>query len=319
VAALAVSLAAIAGLVAAGAPGETSADAGAALVPAGPTGSTAAPTTPAPTDPAPTDPAPAATARTAPAADPLAAPTTSAPEVDPLAEAAARATRITASVEWASFTLADRRAGRLVGDTRTDEVTNSESVVKAWLAADLLATRAAEKRPLTAYERSRMTTMMRVSDDDDAEVIWRWLGADASIRKMIRTCRMTDTTVYPGRWSLTQISSRDTARLGVCLAPGPGRLLSRSAGAELLALMRSVEPSDAFGIQQAYPAGHGVRIAVKNGWTEHGGPGVWNVNCLGTWGPDLRWVLAVTMRYPTGRGLSYGAEVCRRVTTALFP
>ena len=52
-------------------------------------------------------------------------------------------------------------------------MTNSESVVKAWLAADLLATAAAEKRRLTAYERSRMAAMIRVSDDNAAEVIWR--------------------------------------------------------------------------------------------------------------------------------------------------
>ena len=46
---------------------------------------------------------------------------------DPLDAAAARARRITdATREWASFTLADRRAGRQVGDSRTDEVTNSE-------------------------------------------------------------------------------------------------------------------------------------------------------------------------------------------------
>lgn len=83
--------------------------------------------------------------------------------------------------------------------------------------------------------------------------------------------------------------------------------------------MRSVDGSNAFGIQQASPAGKGVRIAVKNGWTEHGGAGQWNVNCLGIWGPGSRWVLAVTTRYPIGDGLGYGADVCRRITTALYP
>ena len=239
---------------------------------------------------------------------------------DPLDAAAARARRITdATGEWASFTLADRRAGRLVGDTRTDEVTNSESVVKAWLAADLLATATAARRPLTGWERERMVGMIRVSDDNAAEVIWRQLGADASIRKMIRTCRLTDSRVYPGRWALTQISSRDMARLGACLAPGPGKLLTRAASKQLLDLMRTVEPSNAFGIPQARPAGAGGRVAVKNGWTEHGGTGLWNVNCLGVWGPGERWVLAVTLRYPVGEGLGYGADVCRRVTAALFP
>lgn len=84
-------------------------------------------------------------------------------------------------------------------------------------------------------------------------------------------------------------------------------------------LMRSVDVSNAFGIQQASPAGQGVRIAVKNGWTEHGASGQWNVNCLGIWGSGSRWVLAVTTRYPIGEGLGYGAAVCRRVTASLFP
>ena len=303
----ATAVAAIAALGAAGTPGSPR-DADTAAAPA----SSRPAATPAPS---PTPPA-----------NPLAAPSTSDPQAaaepdsDPLAEAAARARRITDTAEgWASFTLADRRAGRLVGDTRTDEATNSESVVKAWLAADLLATATAEKRPLTAYERARMTAMIRVSDDNAAEVIWRWLGADASIRKMIRACRLTDTRVYPGRWSLTKISSRDMARLGACLAPGPGKVLTKSASQQLLGLMRTVAPSNAFGIPAARPAGAGAGIAVKNGWTEHGGAGVWNVNCLAIWGPELRWVLAVTLRYPTPRGLGYGAGLCRRVTTALFP
>jgi hypothetical protein len=301
-----VSVAVIAALATGEAPGGTGEDAGRSRVTAAPSGSDG-----------PTE---TSTPQATPQADPVAAPVTTPPEVDPLTEAAARATRITdATSTWASYTLLDRASGRKVGDRRTSETANSESVVKAWLAADLLATAEAEGRKLSAYERSRMTTMIRVSDDDDAEVIWRWLGADASIRKMIKVCRLTDTTVYPGWWALTQISSRDMARLGNCLVPGPGRLLSARAGRQLLALMRSVEPSNAFGIQQAAPAGRGIRLAVKNGWTEHGATGEWNVNCLAIWGPGLRWVVAIMLRYPIPRGLSYGAGICRRVTTALFP
>jgi hypothetical protein len=232
----------------------------------------------------------------------------------------AKAARITDRTStWASFTLVDRRTGDRVGDARSAEVTNTESTVKAWLAADLLATRAAEGRSPTPYELTRMASMIRLSDDNAAEVIWRWLGADASIRKMIRTCRLTDTRVYPDWWSLTQISSRDLARLGTCIVPGPGRFLSPKVGAPLIALMRSVDPSNAFGIAQVRPAGPKGRVAVKNGWTEHGGTGLWNVNCLGIWGPGDRWVLAVTTRYPIARGLDYGAAVCRRVTAVLLP
>ena len=109
-----------------------------------------------------------------------------------------------------------------------------------------------------------------MSDDNAAEVIWRWLGADESIEDMIRICRLQDTTVYPEWWSKTEISARDLARLGDCIVPGKNKFLSPTVGAPLLALMRSVDPTNAFGIQQAHPAGPGVRIAVKNGWTLHG-------------------------------------------------
>ena len=257
-----------------------------------------------------------------PAADPLAGGATGEDLTPPdaLAEAGARAAAVTdRTSRWASYTLIDRKTGRSVGDDRSAQLTNSESTVKMWLAADLLATRAAQKRPLSAYENARMAAMIRVSDDNAAAVFWRELGSDASIRKMIATCRLTDTRVYPQWWSLTQVSARDLAKLAGCLVPGPGKFLSTAVGAPLWGLMRSVDASNAFGIQQAYPLGAGKRIAVKNGWTEHGGTGLWNVNCVGVWGPSDRWALSVTVRYPIERGLAYGGDVCRRVTTALYP
>jgi Beta-lactamase enzyme family len=296
--------------------------------------SDAVPTYPPVSSTATPSPAPApAPAPATPTTDPLAAPagsptSTSTPApapapkkvVDPLAAAGARARKITDKTkDWASFTLLDRRTGKVVGDSRSAQVTFTESTVKAWLAADLLATRARQGTGPTAYETARMTAMIRESDDNAAEVIWRWLGADGAIDDMIKTCRLQDTRVYHDWWSKTEISARDLARLGDCIVPGTGKFLSPQVGAPLVRLMRSVEASNAFGIQQAQPAGKGVRIAVKNGWTEHGASGQWNVNCLGIWGPANRWVLAVTTRYPIGNGLGYGADVCRRVTAALFP
>jgi hypothetical protein len=232
------------------------------------------------------------------------------------------AQRITAGADgFASFTLLDRVNGRRIGDPRSTQPTFSESTIKAWLAADLLHTRAAAGVQLTPYETARMTAMIRLSDDNAAEVIWRWLGADDSIEDMIEVCHLQDAKVYPDWWSKTEISARDLARLGDCIVPGKNKFLSPTVGAPLLALMRSVDPTNAFGIQQAHPAGPGVRVAVKNGWTLHGSSEgtVWNVNCLGIWGTNNRWVLAVTTRFPATRGLDYGAGLCRQVTRAVIP
>jgi hypothetical protein len=271
------------------------------------------------------EPSPTPSASTA--AHPLAAPMATAARpsprpVDPYRSAQVAAQRVTARADgFASFTLLDRAKGKRIGDPRSAQLTFTESTIKAWLAADLLATRARAGATLTAYENMRMAAMIRLSDDNAAEVIWRWVGADSSIRDMIETCRLQDTKVYPDWWSKTEISARDLARLGDCIVPGKGKFLSPAVGAPLLALMRRVDKSNAFGIQQVNPAGRGVRIAVKNGWTVHGSADgtVWHVNCLGIWGPGNRWVLAVTTRFPVGRGLDYGAGLCRQVTRAVLP
>jgi hypothetical protein len=246
-----------------------------------------------------------------------------------LAARIARAKAITAEASrgeaHASFALLDRRSRGMTVDARGVRATNVESVIKVWLAADLLhAVRTGRLGPLGGYEQGLLQTMIRNSDDDAAEVIYRWLGENASIRRMISTCRLTDTSVTPARWSLTKMSARDMARLGDCVLPG--RRLDRSGGAALLNLMRTVSMDGDFGIQDAEPAGKGVRLALKNGWTAHGGTdsGSWNVNCLAMWGPGAaptltpRWVLAVTTQYPQRRGQQYGATICRRVAAALF-
>jgi hypothetical protein len=267
--------------------------------------------------------APSATAATVPLAPPAA--TTPAPKprpVDRYKAVQTAAERVTGGADgFASFTLVDRANGRRIGDARSAQPMFTESTIKAWLAADLLATRAAAGAQLTPYETARMTAMIRLSDDNAAEVIWRWLGGDESIADMVRVCRLQDTKVYPSWWSKTEISARDLARLGDCIVPGKNKFLSPKVGAPLLALMRSVDPSNAFGIQQVNPAGPGIRIAVKNGWTEHGSADgtIWNVNCLGIWGAGNRWVLAVTTRYPATHGLDYGAGLCRQVTRAVLP
>ena len=312
-----VGFTAIAGLVAAGTPGGASTDPGtvpeaAPAADRSPTATTPAPSTKPLAAPS-TTPSPSPTPKRTPKPVPTSGPVA-------LALAARKAKAVTdGTKDWASFTLLDRRTNKSVGDRRAAQTTFAESTVKAWLAADLLATRARQGTAPSAYETARMTAMIRLSDDNAAEFIYRTLGGDDAIEDMIETCGLVDTTVYDDWWSKTMISSRDLARLGDCIIPGKGKLFSPRVGAPLMQLLRSVDRSNAFGIQQAQPAGNGVRIAVKNGWTEHGASGQWNVNCLGIWGPGNRWVLAVTIRYPISNGLNYGANVCRRVTTALYP
>ena len=215
---------------------------------------------------------------------------------------------------WWSWALLDRESGQIVGsDNHATEVSSTESMVKAWLAADYLRHVAQRGTPLTDAEAGTIRAALRVSDDQAAESLYQTLGGTASIHRMITTCGLTNTQAYPWRWALTEITARDAARLGDCLADG--RMLTDAWTAWLRQEMRQVAPSNAFGIREAFPPDQAAEIAVKNGWTPHGDTGQWHVSCLGV---TDEWSLAVLVRYPAQRGLEYGAAVCRDVASQLF-
>lgn len=241
-------------------------------------------------------------------------------EVAPSPAEVAAANAVTGNVSgWASWTLRDRRTGRTLGDPRHDELSNTESVVKIWLAAEMLRAAAEEGREQPGdLRRSRVERMIRHSSDSVAEAVYERFGGDASIRRMIRECDLPDTELGDaGYWARTQMSSRDTVRMLECVLLSD-RILPPAMREYLLAEMHRVDRQEAFGIQDAYPAGPGVRIAVKNGWTANSPTGNWNLNCTGVWGPERRWVLAVMTRYDIGRGQHYGERICTDVTRALF-
>src|SRR5690606_24489383 len=124
-------------------------------------------------------------------------------------------------------------------------------MVKAWLVADQLATIERRGRTPTTAELFTMSSAIRVSDDAAADQLYWTLGADATLRRMVDTCDLTDTRLVPGNWALTQITARDAATLGACLADGS------AAGPTwtpwLLSHMRTVDASNAFGIREAFP------------------------------------------------------------------
>ncbi|GAA1826103.1 hypothetical protein GCM10009835_53460 [Planosporangium flavigriseum] len=207
--------------------------------------------------------------------------------------------------DWISWALLDRRTGTFV--TGGDAGTNStESMVKAWIAADYL-NGLGGKTPSPA-ETDLLRTMIRDSNDQAAETLYLRRGNDAVINRMISTCGLTDTRVYHGWWSLTQISARDAARLGDCIADG--RATNARWTAWLLSEMRQIRGEGRFGIAEVRPD-----TAVKNGWTKWS-DGTWHVNCLGV---TDRWTLSVLTRYPASYGLAHGAEICRAVTRQVAP
>jgi hypothetical protein len=210
---------------------------------------------------------------------------------------------------WSAWALLDRRTGSIRGSADLDRTNNTESMVKAWIAADDLRRRTDAGGEPDPTELATLSTMIRDSDDKAAQSVYLRNGADAVISRLISTCGLTDTTVHHQWWSYTQMSPRDAVRMGACIADG------RAAGPRwtswLLDEMRHVRGEGRFGIVDALPAGSATGLAIKNGWTLHYAEAEWNINCLAI-ADD--WILAVEMRFPAAvGGLGHGAETCASI------
>jgi hypothetical protein len=239
----------------------------------------------------------------------------------PPPEPTLRARPVTLQVNgFASWALLDRRTGQMATSSKPTGTNSTESMIKAWIAADYLRRAAGAGQQPSPGTLAELSRMIRDSDDDAAEDIYRQDGLDDVVERMISICKLTDTTVYYAWWSRTQISARDAVRMGACVADG------RAAGKKwtgwLLNEMRHVRGSIAdqpdggrWGIIDALPASLAGEVAIKNGWTEIGADNSWHVNCLAV---HTDWVLAVLVRYPASLGLRYGADVCRSVTRQLL-
>lgn len=228
------------------------------------------------------------------------------------------------SGEYLGWAMLDRATGAISGDN-LDQTSSTESMIKAWLVADFLRRSDEGAHTPTAAELTSAREAIRWSDDDAAQQLYEANGGNDSIERLIEMCGLTDTTIYDNWWSRTQMSPRDAVRLGLCLANGT------AAGPHwtdwLLSEMRLVQGTTAaeeqqatrgggrWGIIDGVPAGQAQSVAIKNGWTSHKSDGNWHVNCLAV---ADGWTMAVMMRYPSGNGLDYGANICQSIAGQLL-
>ncbi len=224
---------------------------------------------------------------------------------------------------WAAL---DRATGALVSSS--ERTSTTESMIKPWIVADHLRRAAEDGREPTEEELDHARRAIRYSDNLTTEALYLANGADAVVRRMIDMCGLTDTEVFPGWWSRTEMTAADAVRMGECLADGT------AAGPEwtdwVLEEMRHVEGTTAPEDQRPDAGFEGGRwgiidglppmipkaeVAIKNGWTRVGATNSWHLACLAI---HEDWVLAVLMRYPADFSLDYGAERCAQVAEQLF-
>ncbi|BCJ59066.1 hypothetical protein Jiend_24880 [Micromonospora endophytica] len=240
--------------------------------------------------------------------------------------------------EFFSWALMDRESGEISGSKNMAATSSTESMIKAWIAADFLRQHGDED-----LGKGEVRRAIRDSDDNATNFLYHMIGGTYRvpangepgpvIKRAIKTCGLTDTkrgnvAGYEGWWSFTQMSPRDAVRLGNCIADG------RAAGPKwtdwLLNEMSKVRGSTADKDQHEADGWGGGRwgiidglpesitsqgpVSMKNGWTRLHYDRSWHVNCLAV---TEKWSLAVMLRYPFGRSLDYGADVCASVAAQL--
>ncbi|WP_027660627.1 serine hydrolase [Salinispora fenicalii] len=215
---------------------------------------------------------------------------------------------------WYAWSVLDRRTGEIIGSENMAETSTTASMIKSWLVADYLRRTVEAGRTPTETELADATKIIRDSDNTRTQEFYNNLGRSVSIERLLSLCELTDSNVAEdGGWSRTELSPRDTARLGECIADG------RAAGPEwtdwLLEEMRLVRGAGDFGIRKVFPSAVSETIAIKNGWVDRTREQENHVNCLAI---GDTWTMGVMLRYPVAQGYQYGMDNCQKVTEALL-
>jgi len=175
------------------------------------------------------------------------------------------------------------------------------SVVKLFIADDLLLQVAKGQTTLSPADRKSLDVMLQSSDDSAAESFWNRSGGSAIINRVIARYGLTGTTApYDGHWDVTLSTASDLVRYYKMLLDGSGGLPSEQAGVIMSNLAHST-PTGTDGYPQRFGIPEGLYaepVAVKQGWFC-----CWNgANQLhvstGVIGPERRYVMAISSLEP---------------------
>ena len=223
----------------------------------------------------------------------------------------ARARRATAEAAKAgadiTTTVLDRNTGQIVSNGN-NEAMPIASVVKLFIADDLLLQEAKGQTQLSPADRQALDAMLRSSDDSAAETFWNRSGGSAIISRVTTRYGLSATTTpYNGRWFNTLSTTTDLVRYYDKLLSGSGGLPPERANIILSNLAAST-PTAIDGTQPGgtYPQRFGIpeglyaeRVAVKQGWMCCWNGGNWMHMSTGVIGTDRRFVMAIASMQPT--------------------
>lgn len=207
-----------------------------------------------------------------------------------------------AADEGADVTVAvlDRNTGQLVTNGNGRPIAIA-SVVKLFIADDLLLQVSKGQTTLTPDDRTMLDVMLRASDDSAAEVFWNRSGGSEIIDRVTARYGLAQTSrPNNGRWYNTISTATDLVRYYDMLLAGSGGLPIEQASIILTNLAASTPTApdgmvpggiypQRFGIPEGLP---GEPVAVKQGWMCCIGSD-WMHLSTGVIGPSRRYVMVI--------------------------
>ena len=230
-----------------------------------------------------------------------------------------------ASDAGADITVAvlDRNTGELV--TNGAGTVAIASVVKLFIADDLLLQVAKGQTQLSAADRAAFDRMLRSSDDSAAETFWNRSGGSAIINRVVARYGLGSTRApNNGRWFNTTSSVTDLVRYYDMMLAGTGGLPPEQSNLILSNLAASTPTApDGMVPGGVYPQRFGIPeglfaepVAVKQGWMCCVGSDWLHVS-TGVVGPNRRYVMAISSIQPTNAD-NARATITQAVKT-MFP
>lgn len=199
------------------------------------------------------------------------------------------------------------------------------SVVKLFIADDLLLQVSKGQTQLSPADREAFDRMLRSSDDSAAEVFWNRSGGSAIINRVVARYGLTSTRPPGnGRWFNTMSTATDLVRYYDKLLDGSGGLPADQANIIMADLAASTPTApdgmvpggvypQRFGIPEGVP---GEPVAVKQGWMCCIGAD-WMHLSTGVIGSQRRYVMAISSMQPANADAAR-ATITQAVKT-MFP
>jgi hypothetical protein len=199
----------------------------------------------------------------------------------------------------------------------------SASVVKVFIAENLLHRRDRGEISLSQDDLDDMVRMLRSSANAPANRFWSTYGANDIVRDVIRRYRLTETglTSDINFWGYTPITAHDMVVFYRRLLDGRGGLSNASRDFIVEQLRRSTPRSPEgdwqfFGLHDGLP--REPVIAQKQGWMCCLGGGIYR-HSTGAVGPEARYIVVALSEGPSSVG---AADIERSLTGAvqhMFP